>query len=44
MAAPAVAVAAKKVLVALVSDKKGRKFLMTIIGIVIASQRRKEHL
>lgn len=35
MAAPAVAVAAKKVLVALVSDKKGRKFLMTIIGIVI---------
>lgn len=35
MAAPAVAVAAKKVLVALVSDKKGRKFLMTVIGIVI---------
>ena len=35
MAAPAVAVAAKKVLVALASDKKGRKFLMTVIGIVI---------
>lgn len=35
MAAPAVAVAAKKVVVALVSDKKGRKFLMTVIGIVI---------
>lgn len=35
MAAPAIAVVAKKVVVALASDKKGRKFLGTVIGIVL---------
>jgi len=36
MAAPAVAVAAKKIAAVVLSDKKGRKVVATIIGVVIA--------